>query len=49
MEERLAWLDENYLSRFEKIDFDTTVKAQKPFGGLRRAEGFYPIGKEGKE
>lgn len=31
MEERLDWLDKEYLSNFDVVDFDTTLKAQKPY------------------
>jgi len=31
MEERLNWLDENYLSDFEYQDVDSEIRAQKPF------------------
>ncbi len=35
MEEKLSWLDEHYLSRFDKIDFDTSIALQKPFSKPR--------------
>ena len=31
MEERMEWLDKEYLSNFDEIDFDTTIKYQTPF------------------
>ena len=31
MEERMNWLDEAYLSNFDKIEFDTEIKLQAPF------------------
>ena len=31
MDERMEWLDNEYLSKFDKVDFDTTIKLQKPF------------------
>ncbi len=31
MEERLDYLDKEYLSKYDYIDFDTTLKDQKPF------------------
>lgn len=43
MEERLNWLDEAYLSDFEAIDFDTTVKYQKPFEKPITHTEFYPV------
>lgn len=29
--EKLRWMDEEYLSHYEEIELDSTVKAQKPF------------------
>lgn len=46
MEERLAWLDEAYLKDFEHIDFDTTIKYQKPFSKPIFQTGYYPMAKE---
>ncbi len=43
MEERLNWLDEAYLNNFEAIDFDTTVKYQKPFDKPVVHTEFYPV------
>lgn len=48
MEERMKWLDDNYLSKFEKVDFDTEVKKQKPFSALREKTILYPISQEEK-
>nr|WP_288722496.1 insulinase family protein [uncultured Sellimonas sp.] len=31
MEEKLAWLDEMYLSKFEKEEIDSAIRMQKPF------------------
>jgi len=31
MAERLKWLDRDYLSHYERIDLDSTLKIQKPF------------------
>lgn len=31
MAERLAWMDEHYLSHFDKIDVDSRIAVQKPF------------------
>ena len=43
MEERLTWLDEAYLSDFDAIDFDTTVKYQESFDKPRNQVEFYPV------
>lgn len=33
IEERLTWIDENYLSQYSAIDVSSTdVESQKPFG-----------------
>ncbi|MCQ2537609.1 MAG: insulinase family protein [Lachnospiraceae bacterium] len=43
VEERLAWLDKEYLSSYEEIDIDTQVGIQKEFGGIIEAENFYSV------
>ena len=43
MEERMNWLDEAYLNDFEAIDFDTTVKYQKPFDKPISQASYYPV------
>ena len=43
MAERLNWLDEAYLSNFEAIDFDTTIKYQTPFDKPVNCVEFYPV------
>lgn len=46
MEERLDWLDQAYLSNFDKIDFDTTIPAQQDFVEPKYEQAFYPLAKE---
>ena len=46
MEERLAWLDEEYLSKFDRIEFDTTIKYQKSFDAPVLLTNYYPVDKE---
>lgn len=46
MEERLSWLDKEYLSHFGAIDFDTTIKEQKPFAKPVHETDYYPLEKE---
>lgn len=46
MEERMNWLDQAYLSKFEEIDFDTTIQYQKPFEKPVYQTGYYPLAKE---
>ena len=45
MEERLTWLDENYLNDFEYNDFDTTVKNEVAFDKPVYEEGYYKVDK----
>ena len=46
MEETLKWMDEEYLSHFDKIEIDSTLGIQKPFKELREKVVLYPIGEE---
>ena len=46
MEERLEWMDKEYLSKFDKIDVDSDIPFQKPFDKIKFAEYKYPIGKD---
>ncbi len=46
VEERLAWLDENYLSEFDIIPLDSHIDIQPEWGGVREAEGKYSVGAE---
>ncbi len=43
MEERLSWLDENYLSAYERISVDSMPGTQKPFGEVKEIRKEYPI------
>ena len=43
MEEKLVWLDENYLSQFEKIEIDSAIRLQEPFDKVKEIEMFYSI------
>lgn len=42
-EERLDWLDENYLSHFERQDPMSNIALQKPFKTPVTVESYYPI------
>ncbi|MGI6007615.1 MAG: insulinase family protein [Ruminococcus sp.] len=44
MEERLTWLDREYLCHFDAIEVDSRIKMQTPFAGPVEKELFYPIG-----
>ena len=46
MDEKLDWLDKEYLSKFDKIDVNSEIKLQKPFAKPRYEEYYYPVGKE---
>ena len=43
MEEKLAWLDEAYLSHFDRIDVDSAIPKQKAFAEPVFCEQAYPI------
>lgn len=50
IEERLTWIDENYLSQYSAIDVSSTdVEPQKPFGQLREATAHYSVEKDDKK
>jgi len=44
--ERLSWMDREYLSRFERIDLDSSLKIQEPFGEKKIVESFYSVNNE---
>jgi len=46
IEERLAWMDKEYLSKFEKIELDSEIKKQKEFGGIRTQTEYYSVEEE---
>ncbi len=43
VEEQLTWMDKEYLSDFDKIEVDSSIKFQKPFGGVKKEEKFYSV------
>ncbi len=43
MEEKLDWLDREYLSKFDRIDVDSAIAIQKPFEKPVTLEESYPI------
>lgn len=49
MEEKLNWLDENYLSKFDKIEVDSVIQFQKPFDEVKELEMTYSISSEETE
>lgn len=44
VEERLRFMDEHYLSHFEKQEVDSEIKTQAPFGTMREEVKEYSIG-----
>ncbi len=44
--ERLAWMDKEYLSRFEEISLDSSLKIQEPFGEKKTLERYYSVNNE---
>ena len=49
MEEKLDWLDKEYLSKFDAIDPNSDIAYQKPFDKPRYESMDYPIGKDEDE
>ena len=46
VEERLNWLDENYLSNFDLIDVDSHIEPQPEFGGVHNVSDTYSVGND---
>ena len=46
MEDTLKFIDEEYLSKFDKIEVDSTLEVQKPFASLKEKKVLYPVSKE---
>ncbi len=49
MEEKLAWMDREYLSHFEKITVDSEIKLQAPFTAMKEVSIPYSISSEEDE
>lgn len=43
VEERLIWMDKEYLSRFEKIELDSAIRMQKGFAEKKNIERYYSV------
>ena len=43
MEERLAWLDSEYLSRYDAMEIDSAIPLQKPFEKMAEHTFAYPV------
>ena len=48
-EERLRWMDEEYLSHFEIREVDSAVSLQEPFAQRKTLTSEYPVGQEDEE
>ncbi len=49
MEEKLRWLDEKYLSDFDKIEVDSAIKYQEPFSEMKEIVQEYSIASDENE
>ncbi|BBF45225.1 protein hypA [Lachnospiraceae bacterium KM106-2] len=46
IEEKLAWMDEKYLSNFEYQAVDSTIESQEPFNKMREVSTYYSVTEE---
>lgn len=46
IEEKLEWMDQEYLSHFDKISIDSTIHKQAPFSQMNEVIEYYPITEE---
>jgi len=46
IDEQLAYLDAEYLSKFDKIEVDSEIKLQPQFDAMKEISDVYPIGEE---
>ncbi len=46
IEEQLTWMDKEYLSEFDKITVDSSIKVQKPFGCIKDVTKYYSVDEE---
>lgn len=49
VEERLTWMDREYLSKYEKISLDSSIRYQKEFGRVKEVESFYNVEEDNKD
>lgn len=49
IEKQLQFIDENYLSNFQKIEIDSHINAQKPFTSRNEIVDYYPISNDESE
>ena len=43
IDERLEYLDREYLSKYDRIEVDTDIELQTPFNEMIKTEGTYPV------
>lgn len=43
IEEKLNWLDENYLKDFDEVEVDSQIKKQKAFDGPKQISSYYSL------
>lgn len=46
LEEKLAYLDEEYLSHFDRIPIPSRIEKQEPFSALQESVEYYSVGQE---
>ena len=46
IEKQLQFIDEEYLSNFDKIEIHSSIEIQKPFSTMNEVEAYYPISKD---
>lgn len=46
IDEQLAYLDAEYLSKFDKIEVDSEIKIQPQFAAMKKISDVYPVGEE---
>lgn len=46
IEEKLNWIDEQYLSHFDQIEIDSSIRMQKPFDEMREVVEYYSVTEE---
>ena len=49
VEEKLAFIDEEYLSKYEYLEVDSAIAKQEPFSNCKEYEEFYAISSEEEE
>ena len=43
IDERLEYIDREYLSKYDRIEINTDIELQKPFSEMAKTEGTYPV------